>query len=110
MSVATRPATRGGSRQHVRSATDVPMIEPDAGRLPIARNTALLSAAQATHSAMGQLAVAVASITLVRVLDVEGLLGLGPLSCSLRGRSPRSPRDARWTGSAGYRCSQPASL
>jgi MFS family permease len=78
MSVAMRPATRGGSRPHVRSATDETTIEPDAGRLPIARNTALLSAAQAAHSAMGQLAAAVASITLVRVLDVQGLLGLGP--------------------------------
>jgi hypothetical protein len=46
--------------------------------LPIARNTALLSAALAAHSAMGQLAVAVASITLVRVIDVDRLLGLGP--------------------------------
>ncbi len=46
--------------------------------LPIVRNTVLLSAAQAVHSAMHTLAVAVASITLVRVLDVPGLLGLGP--------------------------------
>jgi MFS family permease len=46
--------------------------------LPIARNTALLSAALATHSAMLALAAAVASITLVRVLDVDWLLGLGP--------------------------------
>jgi hypothetical protein len=42
--------------------------------LPIARNTALLSAALATHSAMRQLTAALASITLVLVLDVEGLL------------------------------------
>jgi hypothetical protein len=46
--------------------------------LPIVCNTVRLSAAQAMHSAMHQLAVAVASITLVRVLDVAGLLGLGP--------------------------------
>jgi MFS family permease len=46
--------------------------------LPIVRNTVLLSAAQAFHAAMHTLAVAVASITLVRVLDVPGLLGLGP--------------------------------
>ena len=46
--------------------------------MPIARNTALLSAALATNSAMLQLSAAVASITLVLVLDVEGLLGLGP--------------------------------
>jgi MFS family permease len=46
--------------------------------LPIRRNTALLSAALAANSAMLQLAAAVASLTLVLVLDVEGLLGLGP--------------------------------
>jgi MFS family permease len=46
--------------------------------LPIRRNTFLLSAALATNSAMLQLSAAVASLTLVLVLDVEGLLGLGP--------------------------------
>jgi MFS family permease len=46
--------------------------------LPIRRNTALLSGALAANSAMLQLSAAVASITLVLVLDVEGLLGLGP--------------------------------
>ena len=46
--------------------------------LPIARNTALLSAALAANSAMLQLSAAVASLTLVLVVDVEGLLGLGP--------------------------------
>jgi MFS family permease len=46
--------------------------------LPIARNTALLSAAVAFQTAMLQLAVAVGSLTLVLVIDVEGLLGLGP--------------------------------
>ena len=46
--------------------------------LPIRRNTVLLSAALAMNSAMLQLQAAVASITLVLVLDVEGLLGLGP--------------------------------
>ena len=45
--------------------------------LPIRRNT-LLSAALATNSAMLQLSAAVASLTLVNVLGVEGLLGLGP--------------------------------
>jgi MFS family permease len=44
----------------------------------VRRNTALLSAALATNSAMLQLSAAVASLTLVLVLDVEGLLGLGP--------------------------------
>jgi MFS family permease len=47
-------------------------------RLPIGRNTALLSAALAANSAMLQLSAAVASLTLVLVIDAEGLLGLGP--------------------------------
>jgi MFS family permease len=46
--------------------------------LPIVRNTLLLSAAQAAHSAMLQLSAAVASIMLVGVLDAGRLLGLGP--------------------------------
>src|SRR4051794_27708402 len=47
-------------------------------RLPVARNTALLSASLAANSATLQLSAAVASLTLVRVIRVEGLLGLGP--------------------------------
>ena len=47
-------------------------------RLPIGRNTALLSAALAANSAMLQLSAAVASVTLVLVIGVDGLLGLGP--------------------------------
>ncbi|MGH2781798.1 MAG: MFS transporter [Thermoleophilaceae bacterium] len=55
------------------------MSQPDAPvALPIRRNTALLSGALAANSAMLQLQAAVASITLVLVVDVEGLLGLGP--------------------------------
>ena len=46
--------------------------------LPIRRNTALLSAALAANSGMLQLNAAVASLTLVLVVGVEGLLGLGP--------------------------------
>jgi MFS family permease len=46
--------------------------------LPIRRNTLLLAAALAANSAMLQLSAAVASLTLVLVVDVEGLLGLGP--------------------------------
>jgi MFS family permease len=46
--------------------------------LPIARNTALLSASLAANSGMLQLQAAVASITLVQVLGIKGLLGLGP--------------------------------
>jgi MFS family permease len=47
-------------------------------QLPIGRNTALLSSSLAMNSATLQLSAAVASLTLVRVLDIEGLLGLGP--------------------------------
>ena len=50
----------------------------DSTPLPIRRNTILLAAALAVNSAMLQLQAAVASITLVLVLDIEGLLGLGP--------------------------------
>jgi MFS family permease len=50
-------------------------VPPD---LPIRRNTALLSAALAANSGMLQLSAAVASLTLVAVLGVKGLLGLGP--------------------------------
>jgi len=46
--------------------------------LPIGRNTALLSGSLAMNSATLQLTAAVASLTLVRVLHIKGLLGLGP--------------------------------
>ena len=46
--------------------------------LPIGRNTALLSASLAANSGMLQLQAAVASLTLVQVLGIDGLLGLGP--------------------------------
>jgi MFS family permease len=51
---------------------------PDVTGLPIRRNIALLSAAVAANASMLQLTSAVASISLARVLGVEGLLGLGP--------------------------------
>ena len=44
----------------------------------VRRNTLLLAAGLATNSGMLQLQAAVASLTLVLVLDVQGLLGLGP--------------------------------
>jgi MFS family permease len=50
----------------------------DASSLPIRRNSFLLAAALAMSSAMLQLSAAVASLTLVAVLDFDGLLGLGP--------------------------------
>jgi MFS family permease len=46
--------------------------------LPIRRNTYLLSAALAANSGTLQLSAAVASLTLVSVVGVKGLLGLGP--------------------------------
>lgn len=52
------------------------MTEPT--KLPIGRNTALLSAALAANSATLQLSAAVATITFALVVDIEGLLGLGP--------------------------------
>ncbi len=50
----------------------------DHASLPIRRNSILLASALAMSSAMLQLSAAVASLTLVTVLDIEGLLGLGP--------------------------------
>jgi MFS family permease len=60
-------------------------------RLSVRRNTVLLSASLAANSAMMQLSAAVASLTLVLVLDVEGLLGLGPaivLACGAAAAVP----------------------
>ena len=65
--------------------------------LPIARNTALLSASLAANSGMLQLQAAVASITLVQVLGIDGLLGLGPaivLACGCLLYTSPSPRDS----------------
>ena len=45
---------------------------------PIRRNTVLLAATLTSLSGMVQLAVAVATVTLVLVTDIEGILGLGP--------------------------------
>jgi len=49
-----------------------------APELPVRRNTLLLSASLAANSGMLQLSAAVASLTLVLVLGVDQLLGLGP--------------------------------
>ncbi|HEY8103009.1 MAG TPA: MFS transporter [Gaiellaceae bacterium] len=45
---------------------------------PVRRNTALLAATLTCLSGMVQLAVAVATVTLVLVTGIEGILGLGP--------------------------------
>jgi MFS family permease len=47
-------------------------------QLPILRNTVLLAASLTSLSGMLQLAVAVATTTLVLVTGIEGILGLGP--------------------------------
>lgn len=49
-----------------------------APRFPIGRNTILLAATLTCLSGMVQLAVAVATVTLVLVTGIEGILGLGP--------------------------------
>src|SRR3954452_18408635 len=84
----------GGSRRSSRSRNGAGSIarNPAAGKsvtrlawrivtreeLPIRRNTLLLSASLAANSGTLQLSAAVASLTLVKVLGVKGLLGLGP--------------------------------
>jgi MFS family permease len=47
-------------------------------RFPVRRNTILLAATLTSLSGMVQLAVAVATVTLVLVTGIEGILGLGP--------------------------------
>src|ERR671910_1837743 len=47
-------------------------------QFPIRRNTILLAATLTSLSGMVQLAVAVGTVTLVLVTDIEGILGLGP--------------------------------
>src|SRR4051812_3922509 len=64
--------------QDTRLAPAVATTRVPARPLPIRRNTVLLASALAASSAMLQLSAAVASLTLVLVLDVRGLLGLGP--------------------------------
>src|SRR5918994_6654566 len=47
-------------------------------QFPIRRNTILLAATLTSLSGMVQLAIAVGTVTLVLVTDIEGILGLGP--------------------------------
>jgi hypothetical protein len=72
-----------------RAASPLERVLSSAQPIPIGRNTALLSGSLAMNSATLQLAAPVASLTLVRVLDIEGLLGLGRRSRSARARSQR---------------------
>ena len=71
-----RPGDATASDRGTSAVTFGPVSEPP--RLPVRRNTVLLSAALAANSAMLQLSAAVASLSLVLVVGVEGLLGLGP--------------------------------
>ena len=61
-------------------------------QFPVRRNTILLAATLTALSGMVQLAVAVATMTLVLVTGIEGILGLGPaifLSRRVRSRHSR---------------------
>ena len=51
---------------------------PVSNAFPVTRNTVLLAATLTSLSGMVQLAVAVATVTLVLVTGIEGILGLGP--------------------------------
>jgi MFS family permease len=66
----------GGGAYGPDMATATP--EPASPKFPIRRNIALLSGAVAASTAMLQLIAAVAAISLDRLLEAEGLLGLGP--------------------------------
>ena len=79
-SIARSPRAGGEVATHAmvpcgRVALHAVSVPPD---LPIRRNTALLAASLAANSGMLQLSAAVASLTLVAVVGVQGLLGLGP--------------------------------
>jgi MFS family permease len=54
------------------------MAVDESVRLPIKRNTLILSATLAVNSAVLQLTAAVSSLTFVLITGVKGLLGLGP--------------------------------
>ena len=58
---------------------------------PIRRNTLLLAASLTCLSGMVQLAVAVATITLVLVTGIEGILGLGPAIFLIAGAAAAVP-------------------
>ena len=80
-------------------------------KLPIARNTMLLSAAIAALYGMVELSAAVAPITFAAVTGLEGLVGLGPATYSwAQPPSPRSPRAGRWIVSEGFPCSRGVSV
>jgi MFS family permease len=53
-------------------------VERSVEQFPVRRNTVLLAATLTSLSGMVQLAVAVATVTLVLVTGIEGILGLGP--------------------------------
>ena len=127
-SSTTRPMRwpGGGSRRSSRSRNGAGSIarSPAAGNsvtrlawrivttreeLPIRRNTLLLSASLAANSGMLQLSAAVASLTLVTVLGVKGLLGLGPAIVLASGALAALPAGRAMDRSAACRCSPAAS-
>jgi hypothetical protein len=67
----------------------VPQVSRGRVMLPIRRNIALLSGAVAANTAMLQLIAAVAAISLDRVLEADGLLGLGPAIVLAGSGAPR---------------------
>ena len=68
----------------------------------IRRNTVLLSLCLVTLSGVLQLAVAVATITLVLVTGIESILGLGPAIFLTAGALAALPAAASWTASAAF--------
>jgi MFS family permease len=64
----------GARREDVTGAGN----EATAAKLPVARNTLLLSASMAALYGMVQLSTAIATVTFVAVTNVGGLAGLGP--------------------------------
>jgi MFS family permease len=60
------------------SQTEGSSAAPASARFPVARNIALLAACLTALSGMIQLAVAVATLTLVLVTGIESIVGLGP--------------------------------
>jgi hypothetical protein len=79
-------------------------------KLPVGRNTFLLSAGMAALYGMVQLWAAVTPITFEAVTGLEGLVGLGPAIFMSTAALALSPRDGRWTAPGGFPCSRGASL
>jgi hypothetical protein len=79
-------------------------------KLPVGRNTMLLSGGMAALYGMVQLWAAVTPITFEAVTGLEGLVGLGPAIFMSTAALAALPRDGRWTALVGFPCSQGVSL